>query len=224
MKERRSAMAECVPRQFICVFCGNEFKDDVTADSGTSSVQDTDFRVHFLAVQTTPHLVHTCPSCGFTDEFHEEKLQSEDTEGIEEALRSFCLDKDPQRFSLTQQYELLARIFILRNRPSIEIAQAYLNAAWMAEDEKNTALGNNYRENATIFFTNAIETQQVEQAKVPLITYLIGELNRRSGNFKEALEWFSKVRSEDPRLMRLRDNQKFFATVQKSVNTRMPDI
>jgi hypothetical protein len=62
----------------------------------------------------------------------------------------------------------------------------------------------------------------VDPEKVPLITYLVGELNRRLGKFDEALQWFSRVESNDSRLMELCNQQKFFATVRKSVNTRMP--
>jgi uncharacterized protein (DUF2225 family) len=216
-------MAKSISRQFTCVFCGKEFKDDVSTDAHDSSVQDTDFRVHYLAFQTKLQTLHTCPFCGFTDDFHRDKLEREEREKIQESLYYFCFDKDPRHFTPTQQYELLARIFVLRNRSPVEIAQAFLHAAWLAEDEHNTALGNHFRDCAKKFFITAIETQNVEPGRIPVITYLVGELNRRLGNFTEALEWYAKVKSQDPRLSKLCEHQKFFATVQKSVNTRMPD-
>ncbi len=208
---------------FVCVFCGQEFKDDVAVGSDTFSAQDTDFRTHSLGVKVIPNNVHTCPFCGFTDYLHEDKLEDEDRERILEYLDSYGPCEGFQGLSPTKKFELLANIFKLRNRPSMEIAQVYLRAAWMAEDEANIELGIRFREYAEDYFVKALDNQEVEKEKTPSINYLVGELNRRVGRFDEALEWFSKVRSEDPRMIRLCKQQKYLASVRKAVNARMPE-
>ena len=107
----------------------------------------------------------------------------------------------------------------------METAQAYLKAAWMAEDETNIDSGNRFREHAKAYFAKALENHEVEEEeKVPVITYLVGELNRRLGRFSEAIEWFSRVKSEDLWLIKLCKQQEFLASIEKSVNTRMPDV
>ena len=106
----------------------------------------------------------------------------------------------------------------------VETAQAYLKAAWMAEDEATIDWGNRFREHAKAYFAKALENHEVEEEKVPVITYLVGELNRRLGKFSEALEWFSRVKSEDLWLIKLCKQQEFFAFIEKSVNTRIPNV
>jgi uncharacterized protein len=209
-------------KPFECAFCGKVFQDDIAVGSNTSSAQDTDFRTHSKGVQAIPHYVHTCPFCGFTDDLHEEELQHEERERILEYLSTRSLGQGLGGLSSTQKYELLANLFIIRNRPSMEIAQVYMKAAWMAEDESNLELGNRFRECAKDFLVRALETHEVERETAPVITYLVGELNRRLGKFNEAAEWFSRVRSEDPRLAELCRRQEFLAFIQTSVNARIP--
>lgn len=104
----------------------------------------------------------------------------------------------------------------------MEIAQVYLYAAWMAEDEADMEMGRSFRQQAEDYMVKALENHEVDPEKTPLITYLVGELNRRLEKFDEALAWFSRVKSEDLQLMGLCKQQKFFALVEESVNTRMP--
>lgn len=217
-------MATLYIKNFKCVFCGKDFKDDVVAPSNTFVRQDTDFRTHAPGGQQIPYCVHTCPFCGFTDYLHQEPLENDERRRIEEYLYSYWLGVSPGSISPAQKYEWLANIFVLRNMPSIETAQAYLRAAWMAEDETNIDSGNRFREHAKAYFVKALENHEVEGKKVPVITYLVGELNRRLGKFSESLEWFSRVKSEDLWLIKLCKQQEFFASIEKSVNTRIPDV
>ena len=65
----------------------------------------------------------------------------------------------------------------------METAQAYLKAACMTEDETNIDSGNRFREHAKAYFAKALENHEMEREKVPVITCLVGELNRRLGRF-----------------------------------------
>jgi len=60
---------------------------------------------------------------------------------------------------------------------------------------------------------------------VELIDQFTGEGDRDLTKYQllaEALEWFSRVESTDPRLIELCKQQNFLASVQKSVNARIP--
>ena len=210
-------------KHFRCVFCGKDFIDDVTVGSDAFPIQDSDFRMHSQGVQAIQNNVHSCPFCGFTDELHEEKLQEEERSEILEHLVSrgfFGEGRKP--FTPAQKYALLADITILRNRSSMEIAQVYLYAAWMAEDEADIEMGRRFRQQAEAYLVKALDNHEVDPEKTPLITYLVGELKRRLEKFEEAIVWFSRVKSKDLQLMELCKQQKFFASVKESVNTRMP--
>jgi hypothetical protein len=155
---------------------------------------------------------------------HQEPLENDERGRIEAYLNSCWFGVSPGSISPAQKYEWLANIFVLRNMPSIETAQTYLKAAWTAEDETNIDSANRFREHAKAYFAKALESHEMEEEKVPVITYLVAELNRRLGKFSEALEWFSRVKSEDLWLIKLCKQQEFLASIEKSVNSRMPDV
>jgi uncharacterized protein len=210
-------------KHFQCSFCGKDFSDTVAVGSQEGSMQDSDFRTHFPGLRSVPLSAHTCPFCGFTDPFHEKGIPGEERGRILQYLDSCrVFGESPGTRSQSQQYERLAKISELRNKPSVEIAQVYLNAAWTAEDDGNLERARQLRKHAEEYLIKALEHQEVEPERTPVIIYLVAELKRRLGEFTEAIEWFSRVITEDPRLTLLCRQQKYLATVQESVNTRMP--
>ena len=159
-------MAALYIENFKCAFCGKQFKDDVVPPSNTFVRQDTDFRTHAPGEQQIPYCVHTCPFCGFTDYLHQEPLENDERRKIDESLTSYWFSVSPGSISAAQKYEWLANILVLRNMPSMETAQAYLKAAWLAEDETNIDSGNRFREHAKAYFAKALENHEVEEEKL----------------------------------------------------------
>jgi hypothetical protein len=63
-------------------------------------------------------------------------------------------------------------------------------AGWCSGDGES---GARYRREAVIRFEDAIDAGPVPQKERATITYLIGELHRRTGNAEKAKLWFARV-------------------------------
>lgn len=86
---------------------------------------------------------------------------------------------------------------------TLKVADAYLKAAWMAGDEKNRLAAQRFRQQAIRHFALALEGRAVKDDLLSDLTYLVGDLYRRIGNFTEALQWFDRVQAAQPWLAAL---------------------
>ena len=207
---------------FICRNCGFTYQDKVIASTNTFGGQDSEFRLYVCGPQPLAYIIHTCHNCGYPDESsltqppnaeNQTEANNKDKLMINNYLISYCKNNNitPDSFLPYQKYEILANIYALRGMASINIAEAYINAAWIADDEGNQEKSGVYRSKAIDYLIKALENQEIKADKVPVIVYLTGEICRRSSRFNQALEFFSLVKTDDPQLERLCEQQKELA-------------
>jgi len=208
-------MTTLFKESFRCAFCNKLFKDYILGSTNTLGGMDTELRTYALGIQPLPSSTHSCQFCVFIDFTHDIKLSTEEKRKIGEYLKSYCLQRKPESFSSSEKYKIYANILKLRKMPSLSIANAYLNAAWTADDENNE-LSKEYRKEAIYFFIKALKNNEVICEEAAVVMYLIGELNRRLKNFSEAIEWFSKVTTEYEWLKKLCKRQKELALKKNS--------
>jgi len=140
-------MTTLFKESFRCAFCNKLFEDYILGSTNTLGGMDTELRTYALGIQPIAYFIHCCPFCGFTDSTHDIKLSTEEKRKIGEYLKSYCLQRKPKSFSSSEKYKIYANILKLRKMPSLVVADAYLNAAWMADDENNE-LSKEYRKEA----------------------------------------------------------------------------
>jgi hypothetical protein len=91
----------------------------------------------------------------------------------------------------------------------------------MADDARDEQAGQRLRTEAVAFMVKALDNKEVEAARVPTVTYLVGELYRRTGKFAEALAWFARVQAPEPRLAALVQKQQALAAAKDARRAQM---
>ncbi len=205
---------------FTCSLCGAAFNDAVSERDDRIDCQDSDFRVHANGIQLA-YLIHTCPECGYTDHRHDGDLSDD----CKEDIRTYLQQKRQTSeggFLYTKKYVVYANLLLLRDMPSVEVADAYLKAAWIADDAGDTARSRTMRDKALAFYVKALAQDEVPPVELPVVQYMAGELNRRLGRFRESRYWFEKVETRDRHLETLCRQQAELARQENAAGSRIP--
>jgi uncharacterized protein (DUF2225 family) len=208
-------------RKFTCGLCGEKFTDKVVYSTNVME-RDAEFRTYAAGLQPMAFYPHTCPACGFTDTSHDVKLSEAEKAESKKFLATYCQKHDCKKLSPSQKYEVIAHICVVRQLSSLKIAYVFHQAAWMADDEKNREGAERFRSETLRLLNQALEKQEVKAEMVPTVTYLVGELNRRLGNFDEALKWFARVKPDVPQLTKLLEQQQKLASEHNAAKAMMP--
>ncbi|MFB3880658.1 MAG: DUF2225 domain-containing protein [Armatimonadota bacterium] len=142
-----------------------------------------------------PLLLHTCPTCGFTADgrgFHPDQLDDQVREwvlaGGLSRLAAQLPDTDYAR------YEIAALCHARRRRPSaLQLAEYYLAASWLAQSEGALDALPGYQAEAARHLERALLLGDLDEKERAAMTYLVGELRRRMGEFDAALRLFDEA-------------------------------
>jgi len=223
-----SAESEAVfieKRVFTCGLCGREFHDSAVIKNNTTTKIDSELRgCDEQSLKLHPHYIHTCPFCGYTDYTHQYKVEGEARSRITEYFFSTAQDRDWSGLQGHVKYQLAAHLLFLKGAHILQIANAFLFAAWCADDAGEQQEASFFRERALRCYCDALENANAYPEDIPSITYRNGELCRRLGRFEEALEWFARVKTKDSRLAQLCDRQMVRAMERDRTSSDASDL
>jgi hypothetical protein len=164
--------------------------------------------------------VTMCPACSFAsgEAFDSLDLTFDERHGIEERLREDGLLKvfrkgQPPWLGF-HAAEVCGKERSLRSR---ELGDLCLRASWVCRKEKERPFESTFQLRALRHFMRALQEEDLPGRELSVTTYLVGELNRRLGNHREALNWYvnaGRTTEGDPRaawLDRLIDRQSKLA-------------
>jgi len=79
------------------------------------------------------------------------------------------------------------------------ISGLYMHLVWMSREQKNSEKEKEYMQHALEYYIKTYEkgVHIPEKIGIPGITYLIGELYRKLGDRKEAVNWFARTCQSD---------------------------
>jgi uncharacterized protein (DUF2225 family) len=140
----------------------------------------------------------SCPKClytSFEDDFGE--LQSSHVEAIKrmhEKLKGFEIELSENKSvrDAAVQYNIAAVMYVAREK-FFRAAESFLKLAWLyrdagAPDEEKKAL----ERAKEMFLKSYMEEDLWEDRQIAVLFYL-GEIEKRLGNRKEAIRWFSEL-------------------------------
>lgn len=192
-----------------CLACKGDFQSSKVRRSKYSVVKvDTDFCTFYKGENPMFYNSFICPHCGygFTENFKTpgDKVR----ENIQSHISPFTLD-----FSGRRNLDLA----VLANKRAVECAELqdekdimkaslYLQIAWFFRIEEDEDAEKIYLEEARRYYDIAFE-KDTSISDVGRVLYLLGELNRRLGNDKEAIFYLGRVINDksinDPGIIRM---------------------
>lgn len=137
--------------------------------------------------------VTTCPACSFAakEGFDDLDLTPSERDGVEERLREDGLLRvfrsSPPPWLTFHAAEVCGQE---RGLPARELGDLCLRASWVCRKEHERPFESTFQLRAIRYFIRALEEDSLAGRELSVTTYLVGELNRRLGNHREALNWY----------------------------------
>jgi uncharacterized protein (DUF2225 family) len=188
-----------------CIYCEVEFNTSRVRPSFKKSTKtDTDFGIHYKDINPEYYVVRVCPFCGLaTTESSSDKMTKDQIKTFEEkvkdnwSMRDYSGERNWEE--AMQTYKLALVCAQAKDEKDRVIAGILHHIAWLYREKEDTEQEMRFLRFALNAYIGVYETEGVSLNNAKLM-YLIGELYRRLGEYKEAVKWFAKV-VNDKRIM-----------------------
>ena len=134
-----------------------------------------------------------CPACSFATggNFASVDLSLDERLGLEERLKEDGLLRvfrtTPPPWLAFHAAEICGKE---RNLCARDLGDLCLRASWVCRKEGEQPFESTFQLRAVRYFIRALKEDRLTGPELSVTTYLIGELNRRLGNHREALNWY----------------------------------
>ncbi|HET9455461.1 MAG TPA: DUF2225 domain-containing protein [Gemmatimonadaceae bacterium] len=181
-----------------CPVCETAFRSQAVVSTNSFGGKRTDFHERAAGTQPLPYLIHTCARCGYSGserDFTEEVDVSPVLK--ERVLNELAPVTSTGLLTGSEKYEAAAKVAEWQSLEPRHIADLLLRAAWCCVDEGDVEAERYFRRKAAWKFEEALESYDgVQQDERAVLTYLVGELWRRTGDNTRAREWLDRVEAE----------------------------
>lgn len=219
IKQAESEEVYLYDKKVTCPVCKDEFFARAVRTSGyRMKGRDSDFYIKYDFINPYFYDVLLCDSCGYAamkSDF--EKLRKNHIELIQKNISpKWQSRKYPSVHNVDiaiERYKLSLLNYTVMSSKSSKKAMNCLKLAWMYRVSKNSSNEILFMKQALIGFKDVYfnEDLPVYGMNKFAIMYLIGELNRRLGNYEEALRYFGEViisQAADKKIKNLARDQK----------------
>lgn len=186
-----------------CPVCEEKFKTTRVRSSACVVVKrDTDFCISYRDINPLHYSIHVCPHCHYAalDKSFSEPLNPNEKARLQKGLELLKseepdLGKERNAKLALRANELAIQSAQIKKAGPGTIGSLFLRAAWFARELKNNEIEQKYIEQARVLYKESYEKERLREGKMSeaRMMYIIGELNRRTGNYQEAIRWFSRV-------------------------------
>ncbi|MDN5299101.1 MAG: uncharacterized protein PWP51_1654 [Clostridiales bacterium] len=189
-------------RVYDCQVCDNTFKSkQVRTSAIRPKSRDKDFHAYYEGDNPTHYGIICCPYCGFAQFESDFKTKLQETD--KEKIRKFISSRwHYQNFSLSRDLDQVIRLYMIAlasykvlGASYYTFGKIYLRLAWSYREAEDSANEMKYLAMAMEAFCDSYEKEShLENDMRELeITYMLGEINRQLGNYKEAVQWYDKA-------------------------------
>lgn len=207
-------------KEVTCPVCLTEFETTaVRPNRCIPNGRDSDFCQHYPDANPYFYDSWVCPECHYASPksiFND--LKKSEVNTIAKILANSELNLSPTGQRDLEQaiiYNKLALLFLsYRDVTNGIIAGITLKTAWLFRLKEDKDQEKEYLEKALGFYKEAYSKERLPIGGLNevKITYLLGELSRRIGNYKEAIKWFDKtvnnpLASTQPALVKMARDQ-----------------
>lgn len=188
-------------KSIICPVCDNSFKTLAVKTSAYRKLKtDSDFFIRYSLVNPYFYDVWICNHCGYASMKADfEKIKSFQIEAVKEKITPKWKYKDyktPYDENIAiERYKLALLNYTLIEGKSSQKAMTCLKIAWMYRllndvDKELLFLNTSLQGFNDAYYNETFPLYGMDKFTA---MYLIGELLRRTGNYEDALLWFSNV-------------------------------
>ncbi|CAN5885880.1 hypothetical protein BH23ACT11_BH23ACT11_27250 [soil metagenome] len=160
--------------------------------------RETDFCPKFLgrmsdASRILQSAVTSCPACSFAsqEDFNDLDLTPDERHDLEGRLGEDGLLKvfrsSPPPWLSFHAAEICGQE---RGHRARTLGDICLRASWVCRKDKEQPFESTFQVRAVRYFMRALENGGLHGRELSVTTYLVGELNRRLGHHREALNWY----------------------------------
>ncbi|TMV18570.1 DUF2225 domain-containing protein [Paenibacillus thermoaerophilus] len=192
-------MPPLYPAKTVCRYCERTYRTMRVRPSHKKSTEaDSDFCMRFTGVNPDYYVVRVCPYCGYsmTDHFSKKPLTERQRVMFEEKIgRSWNkLDLTGERTinEAMFAYKLALVCAQASDETDRVLAGILHHIAWLYRLMEDEANEKRFLAHALDAYMRVFEYEGLDYNNAKLM-YLIGELNRRLGQYNEAVRWFSRV-------------------------------
>jgi uncharacterized protein len=181
-----------------CTYCSNVFQSSrVRPSFKKASRTDTDFCVHYKDINPDYYVVRICPFCGFASTEHfSDKLTTGQRTAFEKRIAKNWSVRDYSKErtweEALQTYKLALLCAQIKEEKSRVMAGLLHHIAWLYRYQGDEEQEKRFLQYALDAYVTVFETEGMDLNNARLM-YLIGELNRRVQNYKEAVKWFGRI-------------------------------
>lgn len=195
-------MSELFDRAYHCHVCKAAFTSkQVKTSAVRTKKREKDFHATFYGENPTYYGMICCSNCGFT-QFESDFKKERTIQEIQLIKNTVSTRWRLQDFSGVRTIDDAIRVHtiaivsykVLGAAQSV-MAKLYLRLAWFNREKGDLVENKKYTEMALAAFVQSYEQESLdhESGKELETMYLIGELNRQLGFYKEAIKWFDGV-------------------------------
>lgn len=182
-----------------CPVCDGEFQ---TCKVKTSALRitkrDEDMCPYYGRENPIFYQIIVCPKCGyanFESKYHDiNSIQKDKLEGLKDIWKERDLGGERSIEQAIDTYKLAILCLNRMEYSSLDIGKACLRLAWLYRYKSQSADEIRFIDFTIENFKNAYTNEMmIADEEEIIVLFIIGELSRRRGQYREALLWFDKV-------------------------------
>ncbi len=206
----------------LCPVCGQPVNNHPAEELFTVDIVESDFRIRTLDDDVLDTWLVFCHHCLYVT--HDFTHIPDDLAQLKDVIESKTykerfVDTNPTTMELFEHY--LYMLQQVKASPMV-FADTYLRMSWLADDDSNEELANDYREKAIINYGRSLLLADLNDKDTSMLYYYIAELSRRKGEFDRAKKALMKLDTQIPMIKNLFNMQSVLIRDKKKNAVAMP--
>lgn len=188
-------------RNYICPICEMKFSSLAIRSSAIYfEKRESDFHNIYRGLNPLHYSIAVCPKCNYaaSQKSFSQKLSSVKLGQLKQALaildaRDTNFTKERDLSTALESLQLAIRTAQLKKSSYGEIAGLLHAVAWICRENCNEKLEKMYLKQAREYYQLGYEqsTSNIGNLSDIQVSYLIGEISLRLGQYREAIQWFN---------------------------------